>query len=283
MKERLINSLVIILGNTMLAIATSVFILPFNIDNGGLSGISVVLERWFNPAVVIFVLNWVLFFLGLIFLKKDFALKTLLSTIVYPLVVNLIYYTNLAGNVIKDLNDPLLASIMAAILIGTGLGLVYKVGGSTGGVDVISVMLHKYLGIKISHSTFMIDSIIVALGLFMVSVNSSLYGIICVIIASYLIEVITIKGNSSYMMHIVSDKMELINDYIINELERGSTIISAKGGIRRDEKEMIEVIFNEKEYYKIKHEIQKIDKDAFLSVYKAVNVYGNGFEMISRK
>ncbi len=283
MKERLINSLVIILGNTMLAIATSVFILPFNIDNGGLSGISVVLERWFNPAVVIFVLNWVLFFLGLIFLKKDFALKTLLSTIVYPLVVNLIYYTNLAGNVIKDLNDPLLASIMAAILIGTGLGLVYKVGGSTGGVDVISVMLHKYLGIKISHSTFIIDSIIVALGLFMVSVNSSLYGIICVIIASYLIEVITIKGNSSYMMHIVSDKMELINDYIINELERGSTIISAKGGIRKDEKEMIEVIFNEKEYYKIKHEIQKIDKDAFLSVYKAVNVYGNGFEMISRK
>lgn len=283
MKERLINSLVIILGNTMLAIATSVFILPFNIDNGGLSGISVVLERWFNPAVVIFVLNWVLFFLGLIFLKKDFALKTLLSTIVYPLVVNLIYYTNLAGNVIKDLNDPLLASIMAAILIGTGLGLVYKVGGSTGGVDVISVMLHKYLGIKISHSTFIIDSIIVTLGLFMVSVNSSLYGIICVIIASYLIEVITIKGNSSYMMHIVSDKMELINDYIINELERGSTIISAKGGIRKDEKEMIEVIFNEKEYYKIKHEIQKIDKDAFLSVYKAVNVYGNGFEMISRK
>lgn len=283
MKERLINSLVIILGNTMLAIATSVFILPFNIDNGGLSGISVILERWFNPAVVIFVLNWVLFFLGLIFLKKDFALKTLLSTIVYPLVVNLIYYTNLAGNVIKDLNDPLLASIMAAILIGTGLGLVYKVGGSTGGVDVISVMLHKYLGIKISHSTFIIDSIIVTLGLFMVSVNSSLYGIICVIIASYLIEVITIKGNSSYMMHIVSDKMELINDYIINELERGSTIISAKGGIHKDEKEMIEVIFNEKEYYKIKHEIQKIDKDAFLSVYKAVNVYGNGFEMISRK
>ena len=283
MKEKLINSLIIILGNTMLAIATSIFILPFNIDNGGLSGISVILEKWFNPAIVIFVLNWILFFVGLIFLKKDFALKTLLSTIVYPLAVNLLYYTNIANYVIKDLDDPLLAAIMAAILIGVGLGLVYKVGGSTGGVDVISVMLHRYLGIKISHSTFIIDSVIVSLGLFMVSINSSLYGIICVIIASYLIEVITIRGNSSYMMHIVSDKMELINDYIINELERGSTIISAKGGIRKDEKEMIEVIFNEKEYYKIKHEIQKIDKDAFLSVYKAVNVYGNGFEMISRK
>ena len=283
MKEKVINSLIIILGNTLLALATSIFILPFNIDNGGLSGISVVLERWFNPAIVIFVLNWVLFFIGLIFLKKDFALKTLISTIVYPLIVNLLYYTNVANYIISDLNDPLLASIIAAILIGTGLGLVYRVGGSTGGIDVISVMLKKYLGIKISHSTFVVDSIIVSLGLFMVSVNSSLYGIICVIIASYLIEVITIRGNSSYMMHIVSDKMELINDYIINDLERGSTIISAKGGIHKDEKEMIEVIFNEKEYYRIKHEIQKIDKDAFVSVYKAVNVYGNGFEMINRK
>lgn len=283
MKEKIFNSLVIILGNIMLAIATTMFILPFNIDNGGLSGISVILERWFNPAIVIFVLNWILFFVGLIFLKKDFALKTLLSTIVYPVVVNLLYVINAASYITGDLDDPLLAAIIAAILIGTGLGLVYKVGGSTGGVDVISVMLHKYLGIKISHSTFIIDSIIVSTGLFMVSVNSSLYGIICVIIGSYLIEVITIRGNSSYMMHIVSDKMELINDYIINELERGSTIISAKGGIHKDEKEMIEVIFNEKEYYRIKHEIQKIDKDAFLSVYKAVNVYGNGFEMISKK
>ena len=93
MKEKVINSLIIILGNTLLALATSIFILPFNIDNGGLSGISVVLERWFDPAIVIFVLNWVLFFIGLIFLKKDFALKTLISTIVYPLIVNLLYYT----------------------------------------------------------------------------------------------------------------------------------------------------------------------------------------------
>lgn len=283
MKDKILNSLIIILGNTMLAIATSIFILPFSIDNGGLSGISVVLERWFDPAIVIFVLNWILFAVGFIFLKKDFALKTLLSTIVYPLVVNLLHFTNCAQYIIKDLNDPLLASIMAAILVGVGLGLVYKVGGSTGGLDVISVLLHKHLGVKISHSTFIIDSIIVALGLFMVNVSSSLYGIICVIIASYLIEIITIRGNSSYMMHIVSDKMKVINDYIINDLERGSTIISAKGGIRGDDKGMIEVIFNEKEYYKIKHEIQKIDKDAFISVYKAVNVYGNGFEMISRK
>ena len=163
MKDKILNSLIIILGNTMLAIATSIFILPFSIDNGGLSGFSVILERWFDPAIVIFVLNWVLFAVGFIFLKKDFALKTLLSTIVYPLVVNLLHFTNSAQYIVKDLNDPLLASIIAAILVGVGLGLVYKVGGSTGGLDVISLILKKYYKIKLSISTFIIDTIIITI------------------------------------------------------------------------------------------------------------------------
>jgi uncharacterized membrane-anchored protein YitT (DUF2179 family) len=128
-----------------------------------------------------------------------------------------------------------------------------------------------------------IDSIIVLLGAFIVNIEASLYGIIAAVIGSYLIEMIIIRGNSSYMMHIISDKSSEINDYIINDLSRGSTIILSKGGVTKEEKEMIEVIFNEKEYYKIKRRIQQIDKNAFISVYKAVNVYGNGFELISRK
>lgn len=282
-KEKVINGLIIVFGNIMLAIGISLFILPFNIDSGGLSGISIILQDYFDPALLILILNWVLFFFGFIFLKKEFAIKTLLSTIVYPLVLNLIYHSNLYTSVIDELNDPLLASILGAILTGVGLGLVYRVGASTGGLDVISLILNKYYGAKISHSTFVIDFIIVFVGLFTVSVSSSLYGIICVIVTAYLIELITISGNSSYMMHIVSEKSEEINDYIINELERGSSLIEIKGGINKDKREMIEVIFNEKEYYKIKHNIERIDKKAFISVYKSVNVYGNGFDKLSRK
>jgi len=283
MKEKIVNSLIIVLGNILLAISTSVFVLPFNLDIGGLAGVSVILEKWFNPSIVIFILNWVLFFLGWIFLKKDFALKTLLSTIVYPFAVMILNQIGVGEFIVREVSDPLLAAIMAGVFVGLGLGLVFKVGGSTGGFDVTSVMLNKYAGVKISHATFAIDSVIVALGAFLVNVNSSLYGIIAALIGAYLIEIITIRGNSSYMMHIVSNNIEEINNYIILELDRGSTFISVRGGINRDEKEMIEVIFNEKEYYKIKHKIQQIDKDAFISVYKAVNVYGNGFEKINRK
>lgn len=282
-KERIINFLIVIFGNVLLAIGIAFFILPFDISNGGVSGISIILEKFFNPATTILILNWLLFFVGWIFLKKDFALKTLVSTIVYPTIINIIYYTSLPEIIKNDVNDPLLAAILGAILVGVGLGLVYRVGGSTGGVDVISVILHKYKGIKISLSTFFIDSVIVLAGILTVSINSGLYGIICVIITSYLIETITIRGNSSYMMHIVSEKSEEINDFIINELQRGSTIISVKGGIKLDDKQMIEVIFNEKEFYQIKHQIEKIDNEAFISVYKAINVYGNGFTKLSDK
>lgn len=283
MKEKIVNSLIIILGNILLAISTSLFVLPFNLDIGGLAGISVILAKWFNPSIVIFVLNWILFFIGWVFLKKDFALKTLLSTIVYPITVMLLKETGIANTIINEINDPLLAAIMAGVFVGVGLGLVFKVGGSTGGLDIPSLIVNKYFNIKISHATFAIDSVIVTLGIFFVSINSSLYGLISAFIGAYLIELITIRGNSSYMMHIVSNHIDEINNYIIVELERGSTFIGVKGGISKDEKEMIEVIFNEKEYYKIKHKIQEIDKDAFISVYKAVNVYGNGFERISRK
>ena len=282
-KERIINSLIIVLGDILLAVGISLFILPFDIDNGGVAGVSVILKDYINPALLISILNWGLFFVGFIFLKKEFALKTLLSTIIYPLVVNVLYNSEIAANLVSELDDPLLATILGSILVGVGLGLVYRVGGSTGGMDVVSVILNKYFGIKISHSTFLIDFIIVSIGIFTVSVNSALYGIVAVIIASFLIEIITIKGNSSYMMHIVSNNSKEINDYIINELERGSTLIEIKGGINLENKIMIEVIFNEKEYYEIKHNIAKIDKDAFISVYKSINVYGNGFNKLSKK
>ena len=282
-KQRIINGLIITLGNVFLAIGIGLFILPFGIDNGGISGISVILQRFFDPVLVITVLNWILFFTGWIFLKKEFALKTLISVIVYPVILNFLYHSPLPELIKNEVNNPLLAAILGALAVGVGLGIVYRVGGSTGGVDVISVLLYRFKGIKISLSTFFVDFIIVTLGLFTVSIGSALYGIICVILTSYLIEVVTIMGNSSYMIHIVSKEYKLINEYIINDLSRGSTIIQVKGGFDNTDKQMIEVIISEKEFYKVKTAIEKIDKEAFVSVYKAVNVYGNGFQKLTKK
>ena len=282
-KEKILNNLIIIFGNILIACGTALFVLPFSIDCGGLSGVSVVLKKFFDPVLVITILNWILFALGFIFLKKEFALKTLLSTIAYPLLLNVLYRSNLANIVVNETADPLLGAIFSGLLYGIGMGLIFKVGGSSGGLDVITAILHKYKGIKMSTTTFCMDFIIVITGLFAVSMSASLYGVISIVITSYLIEVITIRGNASYMMHIISNKSNEINEYIINDLSRGSTIIASRGGMNNEDKDMIEVIFNEKEYFTIKRNIERIDKDAFISVYKAVNVYGNGFNKLSKK
>lgn len=281
-KQSLKNIAIIIIGNLSLSLGTSLFIFPNDIVNGGTSGLGVVLRGFFgiSPELVITVAVWFLFFVGLIVLGKDFALKTLISTILYPLFVNLFSSVPFFQDLANQITNPLLASLTGAVLAGFGLGIVYVVGASTGGFDVICLMLKKYFGVKLSLSTLIIDSIIIMLGLVSISFENALYGLLCVVLTSFIIERITISGTRSYMAHIVSDKLEEINDYLLNVLERGTTLIKAEGGLTRKEKMMIEVVFNEKEYYEIKKNIHLIDENAFMSVYKSINAYGNGFEQV---
>lgn len=281
-KQSLKNIFIIILGNLSLAFSTCIFILPHDIVNGGTSGLGVVLKGFFgiSPELVITVSIWLLFFVGLIVLGKEFALKTLVSTILYPSFVNLLSNLNFFSMLARDVSNPLLASLVGAVLAGFGLGIVYVVGASTGGFDVVCLIIKKYFGIKLSVSTLIIDSTIIILGLVSLSFENALYGLLCVVLTSLIIERITISGTRSYMAHIVSDKIEEINDYLLNTLERGTTLLKVEGGLTRKEKLMIEVVFNEKEYYEIKKNIHLIDKDAFMSVYKSINAYGNGFEQV---
>lgn len=284
---RITNVLMIVLGNLLLSFGTSLFILPHNIVNGGTSGISLIINGFFgiNPEIVIFILCWCLFFIGTIVLGKSFAFKTLLSTFLYPVFVWVFTNLNYFANLSSQINDSLLATLVGAVLTGLGLGIVYQVGASTGGVDVISLILKKYFNVKLSVSTFWVDTIIILLGLVSLSFQKAMYGVLCVILTAYIIERITISGTRSYMAHIVSDKVREVNDYLNNVLERGTTLMKAEGGITGKEKLVIEVVFNEKEYYDIKRNIYLIDEKAFISIYKTINTYGNGFEefLIRRK
>lgn len=285
--QKILNVLIIILGNLSLALGISLFILPHGIVNGGTSGVSIIVQKLFgiNPEIIITILCWLLFFVGLVVLGKKFALKTLLSTVAYPLFVSLLTNINYFTELSSQIKDPLLATLTGAVLCGFGMGIVYRCGASTGGFDVINLTLQKYFKIKLSISTFVMDTIIIVLGLVSLSLENALYGILCVLLTSYLIEKITISGTSSYMAHIISDKAKEINDYLNNVLERGTTLMKANGGISGKEKTVIEVVFNEKEYYDIKKNIHMIDESAFVSIYKTINTYGNGFEefLVRRK
>lgn len=283
--QKIKNVLIIILGNLSLALGTSLFILPHGIINGGTSGLSLVINGFFgfDPNITITILVWVLFAIGVFTLGKKFAVRTLLSTILYPVFINIFSNVDFFIKLSNEVTSTMLAALAGAALTGFGLGVVYRVGASTGGFDVICLILKKYFHVKLSISTFLIDTAIIVLGLVSLSLESALYGLLSVMVASYVIEKITISGTSSYMAHIVSDKSDEINEYILTKLERGTTLIKAEGGLTKENKKMIEVVFNEKEYYDIKKNIYSIDPNAFISVYKSVNTYGNGFEEVILK
>lgn len=281
-KSKIKNIALIVLGNILLAISTSFFVIPHEIVNGGTSGISIVANALFGfpPEIVIAILCWSLFFLGWIILGNKFAAKTGISAFLYPILTSAFANIKLINNIASQVEDTFLATVSAAILSGIGLGLCYREGASTGGLDVVCLMLKKYFNIKVSVSTFIIDGIIILLGLITVSFESALYGLLCVAIVSFVIEKVTISGTRSYMAHIVSDKSEIINEYLNKTLQRGTTLIKVEGGLTGHKKTMIEIVFNENEYYEIKRNVHKIDNKAFISVYKSINAYGEGFDEI---
>lgn len=278
-KEKILNYFFIVLGNFSLALGVSLFVLPKNIINGGTSGVGILLRGLFEfePTLIIFILTWFLFFVGWAVLGRKFAMKTLVATIVYPLFVALLSQSTFFENLAKQVTTPLLAAIAGGVLSGVGLGIVFKNGGSTGGFDVLSLIMNKYLRIKLSLANLILDSVIILGGLLILPLENILLGIIYVTITSYTIEKILVGQTDRYFAHIISEKVDLINDYINHELSRGTTILLVEGGFTKESKKMIEVAFGRQEYAFLKQGIKEIDPNAFIGVLKAVDVYGEGF------
>lgn len=286
----------VILGSIMLAIGTGFFLLPTKLNTGGLSGIAIIVNKIFGLDTDLFVLisYWVLFILSFIFLGKNFTIKSLLSTIIYPLVLIVIAriepitrlveqtFLNTDGEV-KDTATLLIAGIFGGGLNGVGLALTFLGEGSTGGIDILMFIIHKYTKIKESVLTFLIDATIIFAGIFVLdNFLGVLIGIISALICTVAIEFIFVGKSSSMTAQIISNNKSVeINDYIHNVMLRGSTIIKVEGGYRRDNYEMLVVSFDRKEYAGLINAVARIDKKAFVTIVQTSAVIGEGFQEIA--
>lgn len=272
-----------VVGNALLAFSL-VFILKADLMVGGMAGVGVIFNRWLDISIVITILTWVLFLVGYVFLGKKFAAQTLISTILYPLFValfNIIIAKNpsLILEVKNDIAKQLIYAIVAGTISGLGLGLVFKIGGSTGGFDVLSILISKKLKIKLSHAVFLLDSIVIACGLIVGHdwINIVI-GLMSSMLASILINRVIIGGEKSVIVEIISDQYLTINEYIQNVMERGSTLYNAKGGWKNEDRIVLQVAVSQREYYDLIVFIHKVDKSAFVVSIAAHEVFGNGFK-----
>lgn len=280
-KQSSIKTLAIIaLGVFIEACAITFFIFPNHILTGGTAGVAVAIEplihvdpMWTSNILVIG-----LFLLGFVCLGKQFAIKSFAATIFYPIFLFVLDYVYLLFPADFFVMPDYLASLYAGVFVGIGLGLVFFANASTGGMDILALLIHKYLKIKEGDAVTLVDGMTVILGIFTYGLAPALVGIISVYVCGHTInQTMMINASHRKELMIISDKWNEIREYVLNEIDRGVTYWKGYGGYTQDEKVILMCIIDQKEYPQIEAMITKIDPVAFIAISDVHKVHGEGF------
>ena len=292
MLVQLKNFALVLIGTLVLAFGCAIFVVPFNLVTGGVTGISIIINDIIKGAIpidwVIAGITWVLFFIGLFILGRDFAIKTLVSTIVYPVAISLfmrLVSPDVLHGVFHLASSPhsdialIISALVGGLFVGTGCALTFLGGGSTGGVDIIAFVICKYVKKwKSSTVIFFVDAVTVVLGLFVIKdLILTLLGVISAWIAAMVIERIFIGSEKAFTAQIVTDKYEEMNLAIREDVRRTTTMFMARGGYSRESKTVLSVTFTMRQYAALMAVIKRVDPTAFVSITRAHEINGEGF------
>ena len=253
LKHMIKNCILVLFGTAVLAFGTAIFIVPFDLITGGISGLAIVFKQivpWdIHIDIYIGILTWTLFVLGCIFLGKQFATKTLISSLFYPVFFSL-FYKLVDPNILNGLfvlqNTTyqeiavLLAAVFGGSLVGLGCALSFLGGGSTGGVDILAFMICKWFKrLKSTHVIFIIDASIIIFGVFAINdIVLSMLGIVSAFVCSLMIDKVFLGSSSAYVAQIVTDNEDQISQRVINEMNRTATIIDVLGAYSKTNKKI---------------------------------------------
>jgi uncharacterized membrane-anchored protein YitT (DUF2179 family) len=265
-------------GVILLTLGFYFFLLPQNLVIGGVMGISVLVQDFIPVSVFILVANIALLGLGLIFLGKVFFLKTVYATVLYPGIVFILEKTVAPDFFMQHINESpyLIAGLFGALSVGTGLGLVIRNNSTTGGIDILQNMMHKYLNIPFAWAIYIIDGTIITVALF-VDFQAGLYAFGAMMLSGMIIDRMSIDGRSGFTFFILTDQTELIKKAIYEKLDRGLTKIKVIGGYSNKEKEMIVCTIDRLQLYTFKLILKEIDPKAFTFVTRTKEASGYGF------
>lgn len=274
----LLNLVMILLGNTIYALAVAMFILPGGLITGGTTGLALFFFHQFGLPVTAFVsvFNVVMFLLGLWVLGKKFALTTLVSTFFYPLVLGIFQQIPVLT---QFTHDRMLCAVYAGLMIGFAIGIVIRAGASTGGMDIPPLVLNKKLGLSVSVTMYGFDFTILLLQILFSDREQILYGILLVLIYTLVLDKVLLLGQSRTQVKIVSEKYEQIAQQIMRQLDRGTTLLHAQTGYCRQQIPMILSVVSNRELPRLTRLVTEIDPDAFLVISPVKEVRGRGFSL----
>lgn len=281
LRRQIVKYLLIVLGSVIYAIGFQYFMFPNNIVSGGLTGIAMILNhftRW-PVGMTVLVMNVPLFLIAWRHFGADYLIGSLVGTAISSICVDLFASTGIVAT-----TDPMLGSIIGGVIKGAGLGMIYYVGASTGGIDIVAKMLRqKYQQINFGTIVLILDVVIVgAYALVLDKFQSAMYSLIGMYVVSKVVDLALYGIDNSSLCYIVSEKSdELAREIISGHVHRGVTILEGEGAYSHQTKHVIMCVIKRTQIGEMRRLVKQVDERAFFIVTDAKNVFGNGFENIS--
>ncbi len=276
LKKTTYKYVVILVGSLLFSLSVNLFTLPSKIVTGGVSGIATVLYFLYgwSPGVVVGLTNIAIGLIAYKELGRKFIADSLVGIIAIPL------FMELTSNFKPFCNDLMLNCIFGGILCGIGIGLTFSQGSTTGGTDIVSRISQKKMP-SLSVGTLLgtIDFLIILVSYFVFgNIELTMYGIITLFISSWIIDSIIAKLNSGVVAYIITTKEKEMKLKIFSELDRGVTVINAKGGYSNDDRKILMCVMKKKELEKLKKLMEMVEEQAFVIVSPSTEVQGEGFK-----
>ena len=266
----------VIIGAAVVALGFNLFLFPNQIASGGVSGISTILHGLFgwNAGLVQYALSIPLFIAGVLILGKSFGFKSLLGTLALP------FFIIITENLEAATMEPLLGAIFGGIVVGSGIGLVFKGKASTGGTDLLAQIITKYTGLTLGTSVLLIDGLIAVSAAIVFDIEKGLYAIVGLYVTTKTVDIIQMGFSQSKMVYIITNKQEEVRNAIYRDVNRGVTKVPAVGGYTGEERQIIMVVVYQTEFTKLKQVVKTVDPSAFVIVSDAYEVLGEGFKRV---
>ena len=270
------NSLSIIVGNALYALTVVLFLVPSGLITGGATGIALGINRALGLPVsgVLFVINMTMLTVGWVLLGRRFAITTIASTVLSPLFLAL-WERVFTGFVLTD--DLVLNTIFAGLGVGVSLGITIRAGASTGGMDIPPLILKKLFHLPVSATLYVFDFSILILQMFFSDIEESLYGILLVMIYTFVLDKVLVIGTHQARADIVSSHYEEIRQAIFTRLDRGCTLLNATTGYLQTDQPVLMTVVSRREMASLNQIVMEIDPHAFLIISDANEVKGSGF------
>ncbi len=268
----------VLAGNTVYALAVSLFILPNGLITGGTTGLALVSHAKLGIPIALFigVFNIIMFVAGAFVLGKAFALTTMISTFYYPFILGV--FERLSGNMVIT-QDRMLATVFSGLLIGAGIGMVIRAGASTGGMDIPPLILNKKWNLSISQTMSVFDCMILLSQMIFSSMEQILYGILLVLLYTMVLDKVLMTGRNQMQVKVISKKYDQISQEIQRRMDRGTTLLASEGGHLRESSFAVLTVISGRQLPKLNELVLEIDPNAFMIINQVTEVRGRGFTL----